>query len=158
MYDPAANTWSPMAAQQKARVYHSTALLLPDARVISLGSNPRAKSFEKTIEIFSPPYLFCGERPVITEFPDRIAYGQSFSATVHQARHIKQVVLLRPEVLTHVTNTDQRLLELEFRVINNDTLEIQGPPSPAHMPRGYCLFFVLNHDGVPAVGKFVRVG
>ena len=65
---------------------------------------------------------------------------------------------MRPEVLTHVTNTDQRLLELEFNVANDEKLEIKGPPSAAHMPRGYCLFFVLNNDGVPSVGKFVKVG
>jgi hypothetical protein len=158
MYDPSMNTWTPMAAQQKPRLYHSTAILLPDARVISMGSNPRAKSIEKSIEIFSPPYLFRGERPVITESPDQIAHGQSFSLTVNQAREIGQVVLMRPEVLTHVTNTDQRLLELEFSVTNDETLQIQGPATSAHMPRGYCLLFVLSNDGVPSVGKFLKVG
>jgi hypothetical protein len=157
MYDPPANTWTVMAAQQKARVYHSTALLLPDGRVISMGSNPRAKSIEKTIEIFSPPYLFSGEPPVIIQYPEQIAYEQSFSIRVFPARQIGQVVLMRPEVLTHVTNTDQRLLELEFRAVNEQTLEIQGPLAPAHMPRGYCLLFVLNNDGIPAVGKFVKL-
>jgi len=157
MYDPSANTWTLLAAQQRARVYHSTAILLPDARVISMGSNPRAKMIEKSIEIFSPPYLFRGERPVIAEYPERIVPGQQFSVTVDQARQTGQVVLMRPEVLTHVTNTDQRLLELEFRIANDEKLEIQGPPALAHMPRGYCLLFILNNDGVPSVGKFVKV-
>jgi hypothetical protein len=62
-----------------------------------------------------------------------------------------------PEVLTHVTNTDQRLLELEFNVAADEALEIQGPPTPAHTPRGYCLLFVLNRDGVPSVGKFLKI-
>ena len=158
MYDPSANTWSRMNAQQRPRLYHSTAILLPDARVISMGSNPHAKSIEKTIEIFSPPYLFRGDRPVITKSPDQIAHGQPFSITVNRAQQIGQAVLMRPEVLTHVTNTDQRLLELEFRTANDETLTIQGPPTPAHMPRGYGLLFVLNQDGVPSVGKFLKVG
>lgn len=64
---------------------------------------------------------------------------------------------MRPEVLTHVTNTDQRLLELEFKVRNDTILEVQGPPSPAHMPRGYCMLFVLNHEGVPSIGKFSKL-
>ena len=157
MVDPSTNTWTLLAAQGKPRVYHSTAILLPDARVISLGSNPRAKMIEKSIEIFSPPYLFRGERPVIVEYPERIVPGQQFSVTLDQARQTGQVVLMRPEVLTHVTNTDQRLLELEFRVVNDQKLEVQGPPSLAHMPRGYCLLFVLNNDGVPSVGKFLKV-
>jgi hypothetical protein len=68
------------------------------------------------------------------------------------------VVLVRPEVTTHVTNTDQRLLELQFNVASHERLEIQGPLTPAHMPRGYCLFFVLNAAGVPSIGKFLKVG
>ena len=62
-----------------------------------------------------------------------------------------------PEVLTHVTNTDQRLLELTFHVVNDDELEVQGPLKVAHMPRGYGLLFVLDHDCTPSVGKFVKV-
>ena len=158
MYAPSTNTWTRMASQQKPRLYHSTAILLPDGRVISMGSNPGTKMIEKSIEIFSPPYLFRGERPVITEYPEQIAYGQTFSITVDRAREIRQVVSMRPEVLTHVTNTDQRLLELEFRAANDEKLEIQGPLMPAHMPRGYCLLFVLDNDGVPSVGKFLKVG
>jgi hypothetical protein len=157
MYDPSTNAWTVLAAQEKPRVYHSTAILLPDARLISMGSNPRAKMIEKSIEVFSPPYLFRGERPVIAGYPERIVYGQPFSVTVDQPRRTRQVVLMRPEVLTHVTNSDQRLLELEFRVANDQKLEVQGPRMPAHMPRGYCLLFVLNQDGVPSVGKFVKV-
>jgi hypothetical protein len=102
-------------------VYHSTAILLPDGRVISMGSNPAPKMIEKSIEVFSPPYLFRGERPVIAECPEQIAHGQPFSVTVDKARQIKSVVLMSPEVLTHVTNTDQRLLELKFNSVNNES-------------------------------------
>ena len=157
LYDPTANTWTRMAAQRKPRLYHSTAILLPDGRVISLGSNPGQKQIEKSIEIFSPPYLFRGERPAITESPEQIAFGQPFGIAVDHSHAIKQVVLMRPEVLTHVTNTDQRLLELEFTVTNEGTLEIQGPPTPAHMPRGYALLFVINADGIPSAGRFLKV-
>lgn len=157
MYDPATDTWTLMATQQKPRLYHSTALLLPDGRVISLGSNPRSKAIEKSIEIFSPPYLFRGERPVIIECPEQIHYGQPLWLRVDQTQPIGQVVLMRPEALTHVTNTDQRLLELRFDVVSHEKLEIQGPLAPAHMPGGYCLLFILNKNGVPSVGRFVRL-
>jgi galactose oxidase len=157
LYDPTANTWTQMAAQQRPRVYHSTAILLPDGRVISMGGNPRAKVIERSVEIFSPPYLFRGARPVITEYPEQITHGGSFSITVDDARSIHKVVLMRPEVLTHVTNTDQRLLELVFNRVDDEKLEVQAPPTPAHMPRGYSLLFLLNHIGVPSVGKFIKV-
>jgi hypothetical protein len=64
---------------------------------------------------------------------------------------------MRPEVLTHVTNTDQRLLELKIESQRDQILQVMGPPSAAHMPQGYCLLFVLSEAGVPSVGKFVRV-
>ena len=67
-------------------------------------------------------------------------------------------VLMRPEVLTHQTNTDQRLLELVFSVRAGDRLEVQGPPGPGHMPQGYALLFVLSEEGIPSVGRFTRVG
>lgn len=157
LYDPVANTWTRMAAQQKARLYHSTALLLPDGRVVSMGSNPGEKQIERTIEVFSPPYLFHGERPVIVQLSEPITHHQPFRIKVDHAEAIRQVVLMRPEVITHVTNTDQRLLELEFQTTGGSTLEVAGPPTPAHMPRGWCLLFVLNQDGIPSIGKFVKI-
>jgi hypothetical protein len=157
LYDSAANTWTLAASQERPRVYHSTAILLPDARVISMGGNPEAKMIEHGIEIYSPPYLFRGDRPVITQAPEQIAHGEPFQVEVNRARQTGQVVLMRPEVLTHVTNTDQRLLELEFKVSGDTRLEVQGPPSITLMPQGYCLLFVLNKDGVPSTGRFVQV-
>ena len=64
---------------------------------------------------------------------------------------------MRPEVLTYVTNTDQRLLELKTRIANKNKLELEGPANASHMPRGYCMLFVLNKDGVPSVSKFLQV-
>lgn len=157
MYNPATKRWTWMAPQQRPRLYHSTALLLPDGRVISMGSNPYANIIEKSIEIYTPPYLHRGDRPVIIEHPAQLSYNQTFTLRVNQSRQISQVVLMHPEVLTHVTNTDQRLLELEFKVLNDETLEVQGPLNAAHMPQGFSLLFVLNNDGVPAIGKFVKV-
>ncbi|HEX5839948.1 MAG TPA: hypothetical protein VFY26_19080, partial [Anaerolineales bacterium] len=92
LYNPVTNTWTRMAAQQKARLYHSTALLLPDGRVLSMGSNPGEKQIERTIEVFSPPYLFRGERPVIDQLPEQITYNQPFRIDVDHAQPIQQVV------------------------------------------------------------------
>ena len=157
LYNPETRTWSWMAPQMRPRLYHSTALLLPDGRVISMGSNPYSGVIEKSIEIYSPPYLCRGDRPVIIECPSQITYNQAFTLHVNQSRQISQIVLMRLEVLTHVTNTDQRLLALGFKVLGDDSLEVQGPLKTAHMPQGYCLLFVLNNDGVPSIGKFIKI-
>ena len=60
-WDPATERWTALARQTHYRLYHSTALLLPDARVLSVGSGqPAATGLtdDYTGEVFSPPYLF----------------------------------------------------------------------------------------------------
>ena len=58
-----------------ARLYHSVALLLPDATVMTAGSNPTRGTYEKHIEIWTPPYLFTtdgsgnGRSPTVTIIP-----------------------------------------------------------------------------------------
>ena len=72
-----------------AALYHSTAILLPDGRVLSMGSNPRAKMIEKSIEIFSPPYLFRGERPVISRNPDFAAPKAKLVIELDESQHLQ---------------------------------------------------------------------
>jgi hypothetical protein len=157
LYDPQNDRWTRLASPRRPRLYHSTALLLPDARVISMGGNPHGGVIEPYIEIFSPPYLFRGPRPALLEAPAQIPYGQTFQVRVQAARPTAQVVLMRPQVTTHVTDTDQRLLELMIRARDGETLEVMSPLDRAQMPEGYCLLFILDDDGVPSVGKFLKV-
>ena len=49
IFDPATENWSVMAAMQRPREYHSTAILLPDGRILLAGTNN-----EYTAEIISP--------------------------------------------------------------------------------------------------------
>ena len=39
LYDPDGDTWTSMASMAVPRLYHSTALLLPDGRVMTAGSD-----------------------------------------------------------------------------------------------------------------------
>ena len=67
LFDPATNSWRLGAAQAEGRAYHSTAVLLPDGRVISAGDNYNGatpgRNDHDTAEIYSPPYLFKGGGP-----------------------------------------------------------------------------------------------
>ncbi|MBA2253336.1 MAG: VCBS repeat-containing protein, partial [Nitrospirales bacterium] len=65
IYDPATDAWTLTAACGVPRLYHSTALLLPDGRVVTAGGNPEGGTHvqwdqdpeeEMRLEIFSPPY------------------------------------------------------------------------------------------------------
>ena len=135
----------------------STAILLPDGRVMSMGSNPHAGMIEKTIEIYSPPYLFRGERPIVKDPPQTIGYGTEFELQIENAQQITEVVLRRPDVLTHVTNTDQRLVQLEANEVEAGKLEVKVPDDRALIPEGYYLVFVLNQMKVPSVGEWVLI-
>ena len=86
MWDPDTNTWTTMASSRRPRLYHSSALLLPDGRVLLAGGGAfgNAKN-EKSGEIYSPPYLFKGPRPTVTAAPDRVHYGQSFTVDTPDA-------------------------------------------------------------------------
>ena len=62
-WNPATGQWRTLAAMQVTRQYHSTALLLPDGRVLSSGGGicgtcDQVGYLAKNAEIFSPPYLF----------------------------------------------------------------------------------------------------
>src|SRR4029079_14113215 len=55
MWDPAANSWTTMASSRRPRLYHSSALLLPDGRVLLAGGGAYGQATnERTGELFSP--------------------------------------------------------------------------------------------------------
>jgi hypothetical protein len=65
LWNPTTEKWTTLASSKGIpRIYHSIALLLPVARVLSMGGND-----QMTSEIYSPPYLFNGARPTITSAP-----------------------------------------------------------------------------------------
>ena len=75
--DPSTLRLSRVASPHVARSYHSEALLLPDGRVLTMGSNPlysdagntKKASFEQRLELYTPAYLYHGARPVISAAP-----------------------------------------------------------------------------------------
>ena len=72
IWNPDTETWTTVAPLQNGRLYHSTALLLPDGRVLMAGGGQLPGSVatdQKNAEIYSPPYLFKGPRPTITAAP-----------------------------------------------------------------------------------------
>src|SRR5919107_578358 len=111
LFDPATNAWRLMATATVPRLYHSTALLLPDGRVVAAGGNPEGgKSVrfvppdpdeEMRLEVFSPPYLFKGPRPTIGPLAEVAAYGQTLAIPSPQAGNIRWATLIKNGVTTH---------------------------------------------------------
>src|SRR5215469_1594864 len=116
---PNVGTVSSAGSNATQRLYHSVALLLPDATVWVAGGNPSRGTYNKTMEIYHPPYLFnpdgtSATRPSITSAPGSIGYGNAFNITTPNAANISSVVLVRNGASTHAFGMDQREVSLSF--------------------------------------------
>jgi PKD repeat protein len=162
LYDPVSNTFSSAGQNVYARVYHSNALLLPDATVLLLGGNPARGTYEQHMEIYSPAYLFNGDgspaaRPTIASVtPGGFTYNGTFQIQTPDAANIASVVLVRPGAPTHAFDMEQRLVELTFTA-GAGVLNATAPPNGNIAPPGYYMLFILNSAGVPSVATFVRI-
>ncbi len=158
LWNPTTQTWSTMASQQRPRMYHSTAILLPDGRVISAGGGKDfglEQTNETNAEIYSPAYLFKGARPTITSAPSLIQYNNSFSIQTPDASGITKVSLVRLGSITHDDNLDQRYLNLTFSQ-SAGGLTINAPANANLAPPGYYMLFILDANGVPSVASIMR--
>jgi galactose oxidase len=155
LYDPVSATWTQMAAQAAPRMYHSTALLLPDGRVLSAGQSHG--SLQNTGEIFSPPYLFAGARPTITSAPASTGYNQRFTITTPDFASIGRVALVKASSVTHSNNFDQRYVDLTYQSNGSNGLTATSPLDSNHAPPGWYMLFIVS-SGVPSVASWVQVG
>jgi uncharacterized membrane protein len=161
LYDPVTNTFSSAGANAYPRLYHSVALLLPDATVWLAGGNPLRGTYVQQMEIYKPAYLFnpdgtMATRPSITSAPSSISYSNAFTLATPDAANISSVVLVRNGTVTHAFGMDQREVDLSFTA-DSGLLTVTAPPNGNIAPPGYYMLFILNQSGVPSVASFVQV-
>ena len=109
---PASSTWSATDELPSGRAYHSVMLLMPNGKVMMAGGT--SGEGNPGIEIYSPPYLFRGARPVISSAPALVHHGQSFTIESPNALSVVKVVLVRRMAVTHQTDAEQRVLEMPY--------------------------------------------
>ncbi len=156
LWDPATGRWRLGPEQIEKRAYHSTALLLPDGRVLSAGDDKNGGFDTDTGELYEPPYLFRGPRPTIASAPTSIAWGERFVVGTPDAR-VARAVLVAPGATTHATDMSQRLVPLALTPAE-DGVKLAAPRSPDIAPPGHYMLFLLDARGVPSVARFVRLG
>lgn len=154
IYNPSTETWTALAPQQGSRMYHSTTLLLPDGRVLSAGQDDGPLATYG--EIFSPPYLFKGARPTITDSPSSTGYGQQLTVTTPDALDISSVTLIKAGSITHEVDTDQRSVPLSFTATDG-AITAQAPVNANLAPPGHYMLFIVNSNGVPSIAPWIHV-
>jgi hypothetical protein len=156
LWNPKTGQWSQMGSMSVPRLYHSTALLLPDARVLVAGggepesTGERKGTTHQNMQIFSPPYLFRGPQPAISSAPATASYGQTIAVTSPDAASITQINLIRPGSTTHGFDMTQRIVSVSFDRAPDGTLELHMPTNPNDAPPGPYMIFLLNNLGVPS--------
>ena len=161
IWDPATGQWTLGASAVKSRLYHSTALLLPDGSVLTAGGGAPGPVKNLNAEIYYPGYLFdaTGQpavRPSIVSSDTLLYVNQQFVVTVGSADPISRVTLVRTGSATHAFNSDQQFLDLGF-VQSGQSLAVQLPANVNVLVPGYYMLFVFNQAGVPSVAWIVQV-
>jgi len=163
VWDPATDQWTALSSNSVDRGYHSVSLLLPDATVLhgasgdaNVPNSNQAYPNERSHEIFHPPYLYRGARPVITDAPATVSYGQDFLVQTPNGAQITEVRWIHLGTVTHAFDQSARANKLAFARANGG-VTVTAPASPNAAPPGHYLLFILNRNGVPSTAKIVRV-
>lgn len=158
LWSPQTQTWSTLSSMHTPREYHGTAVLLPDGRVLESGMGADFGNVpnELSAEFFSPPYLFKGARPTITQVPTQIAYGTTFFVGTPDAANISKAVLIRTGAVTHFFDENERYVPLTFTQASGG-LTLTAPLNAYLAPPGYYMLFLVNNAGVPSIAPFVQL-
>jgi len=152
IFDPASETWFPDAPMEVPRLYHSTALLLPDGRVWVAGTDG-----ETRMEGFTPDYLLRGPGPSITSAPLSVAYGQGFPISLLEPVDITSACFIRLSAVTHAFNMSQRYVTVDFTQTDPAELALTAPDDPNVAPPGHYMLFIRDANGTPAVAPIIQL-
>lgn len=168
-------TWTPLASGARDRVYHNSALLLPDGSVLVGGHSPISRLYgqsdgelddvlpvnnnlrDPSFERFYPPYLYAGPRPKIADAPGRASYGDNVMFRRTGGAQITKVALSRLPSVTHTTDADQRTVVVNHKKLSNNRIRFSVPNNNAVVPPGFYYVFALSAKGVPSVAEVIRI-
>ena len=161
-WNPNTGNWTELASMDPTvkRLYHSTATLMPDGRVLVAGGGHEdvtgAGYGEFSAQYFSPPYLFNGAQPTITSAPASATYGSTISVQTPDAANITSVALVGLTAATHTSDMNTGYVPLNFTA-GAGSLSVQMPPSGGYAPPGGYRLTIKKANGTPSVGQLIRL-
>lgn len=147
------------------RGHHSSAVILPDGRLLSGGGwDEHPNSVKRSVSQFSPPYLFDeggdpADRPQLLGAQDHIPYGQNFKVACSDP--IVAACLIRPGASTHSFTQDTRYIPLAIsQPTGSHQVTVNAITANVAPPGNYLLFALRDDDGrkVPSIARWVNVG
>lgn len=171
--------FSILSSTNIARMYHSSAIVLPDGRILVAGGNPYRRYITKNVtyptelrlQAFTPRYMneqFHGLRPanVSILYKDStysVKHGKVFNVQFRLGRVSEndiEFTAYAPPFTTHSVSMNQRMLILRCNSLVQTvdgwiTAALVAPPSPNVAPSGYYLLTIVNR-GIPSLSHWVR--
>ncbi len=183
IFDPDANggngSWTQGPAQQRFRLYHSIAILLPNGTVLSAaGGWPGPQTFMDG-EIYYPPYLFNADGSYATRprllsarqanralvaggIPQSVQPSAALEVESPDAADVARVTIVKTGSVTHSYNFEQRYIELGNAAAGTLTrdgnlIRVNLPTNRFETTPGYYMVFLLNANGVPSEAQVIRI-
>lgn len=116
-------------AEDNARLYHSTAMLLPDGSILSLGGGAPGPYTHTNGQRYYPEYMYdengnLADRIEITDAPRNVDSGDSFTITVDDPASVARITMVKHGSVTHSFNMETRFHEPEYTVNADGTIVI----------------------------------
>jgi len=156
---PAGKKFQVFATTPIQRLYHSSAIFIPDGRTLLVGTDQAtftaATSYEHRAEAFTPPWLLNGvPRPEIHSVQEILKYGQEF--TVSYSGNVTNATILTPSGATHGVEFTQRIAFLTIISKFQNQIVLRAPPNATVLLQGYHMLFLLNGD-TPSLAKWIQL-
>ena len=162
IWDPKTQRFSLGANASAPRNYHSIAMLMPDARVLSGGGGlcGGCSTNHPDFQFYEPSYLFDANgnratRPTLVSAPAELVLGKTANVTTDS--EVASFALVRMSATTHTVNADQRRIPVAFTRTAANTYQLAVTSNSGYLLPGYWMLFALNSAGVPSVAKIVSV-